>query len=48
VSPRQTGRTEVCGVEQARARLGQARAFLDVAELVGTEQDELATPSIAG
>jgi hypothetical protein len=34
-------------VEQARVRLAQARAFLEVAELVGTEQDELATPSVA-
>lgn len=34
-------------MEQARDRLSQARAFLEVAELVGTEQDELATPSVA-
>jgi len=47
VSPRQTGRTETCGDEQARTRLGQARALLEVAELVGADQDELATPSVA-
>jgi hypothetical protein len=47
VSPRHTGRTEICGVEQARTRLGQARAFLEVAELVGTDQDEPATPNVA-
>jgi len=36
----------MCEAEQARTRLGQARAFLEVAELVGTEQDELATPGV--
>ncbi|MGH3461603.1 MAG: hypothetical protein ACRDP9_09020 [Kribbellaceae bacterium] len=44
---RTTGRTEVCGAEQARLRIGQARAFLEVAELVGTDADELATPHVS-
>lgn len=47
MSPRQTGRTQACGRSQARTRLSQARAFLQVAELVGTEQDEVATPDVA-
>ncbi len=47
MSPRQTGRTETCGRQQAQTRLTQARAFLEVAELVGAEDDELATPSVA-
>ena len=34
-------------MEQARTRLGQARAFLEVAELVGAEPDELASPGVA-
>jgi hypothetical protein len=44
---RTTGRTEVSGAEQARLRIGQARAFLEVAELVGTDADELATPNVS-
>lgn len=47
MSPRQTGRTQTCDRSQARTRLSQARAFLEVAELVGTEQDEIATPDVA-
>jgi hypothetical protein len=47
MSPRQPGRTETCGLQQARIRLAQARAFLEVAELVGAENDELATPGVA-
>jgi hypothetical protein len=47
MSPRQPGRTETCGLKQARIRLAQARAFLEVAKLVGTENDELATPRVA-
>jgi hypothetical protein len=47
MSPRQPGRTETCGLPQARIRLAQARAFLEVAELVGAENDELATPGVA-
>jgi hypothetical protein len=47
VSPRPTGRSEACGLAQARLRLEHARAFLEVAELIGTETDELATPSVA-
>lgn len=36
---RLTGRTEVCGAEQARRRLARAKEFIDVAELVGDEND---------
>lgn len=36
---RATGRTESCGTEQARSRLGKAREFIEVAELVGDEDD---------
>jgi hypothetical protein len=45
--PRPTARSEPCGPDAARTRLGQAQAFLEVAELVGAESDELATPSVA-
>jgi hypothetical protein len=44
MSPRAGGRTQRCGAEDARNRLDQAKAFLEVAELVGAEQDNLATP----
>ena len=47
MSPRPTGRMEVCGKEQARTRLHQARAFLEVAEMVGADDDELATAGTA-
>jgi hypothetical protein len=47
MSPRPTGRTQLCGADHARVRLAQARAFLDVAEMIGAEQDELATPGTA-
>lgn len=47
MSPRPTSRTQVCGPTHARTRLSQARAFLEVAELVGTEQHEVATPHVA-
>lgn len=40
-------RTEPCTATQARLRLGQARAFLEVAELVATDDDDLATPNVA-
>jgi hypothetical protein len=40
VSPRASGRTQECGLAQARARLRQARAFFEVAELVGAEQPD--------
>jgi dihydroorotase-like cyclic amidohydrolase len=46
MTPRRTGRTQACGVREARTRMEHARAFLEVAELVGAEQDELATPSV--
>jgi hypothetical protein len=43
VSPR----TQACGPAEARVRLDQARAFLDVAELVGSDPDEVASPGVA-
>lgn len=46
MNPRRAGRTQRCGSEQARARWIQAGAFLEVAELVGVEEEELATPSV--
>lgn len=47
MSGRQTGRVQPCGRDEARSRLAQARAFLHVAELVGAEPDEMATPGVA-
>jgi hypothetical protein len=47
MSPRGGGRTQRCGTEDARNRLDQAKAFLEVAELVGAEQDNVATPGVA-
>ncbi|WP_145804826.1 DNA-binding protein [Kribbella amoyensis] len=41
------GRTEDCNRAQASVRLSQARAFLDVAQLVGAEDDELANDNVA-
>lgn len=40
-------RTGSCGPAEARVRLDQARAFLDVAELVGSDPDEVASPGVA-
>jgi hypothetical protein len=42
MSPRSVSRTQNCGEADGQVRLDQARAFLEVAELVGTEDDELA------
>lgn len=42
-----TGRTQECNRAQAIVRLDQARAFLEVAELVGAEDDELANDNVA-
>jgi hypothetical protein len=47
MSPRPVGRTQACNPEQARVRIEQAHAFLEVAKLVGTQEDELATPGVA-
>ena len=47
MSPRVAGRAEACGRREAQARLDQARAFLDVAKLVGEQDDDLATPNVA-
>jgi len=42
----QAGRTQECNRGQGIVRLSQARAFLEVAELVGTEEDELANDNV--
>jgi hypothetical protein len=47
MTPRPAGRTQACTIEQAPVRLGQARALLEVAELVGDDPDDLATPGVA-
>jgi hypothetical protein len=47
MSPQRAGRTQPCDRRDALTRLEHARAFLDVAELVGTDRDELATPSVS-
>ncbi|MGV9798678.1 hypothetical protein ACWDTP_11545 [Mycobacterium sp. NPDC003449] len=47
MSPRPGGRIEQCSASEALARLDQAKAFLDVAELAGGESDPLATPGVA-
>jgi hypothetical protein len=46
---RSAGRTQPCSVAQARTRLGHARKFLDVAELVASEGEDLeyASPAAA-
>lgn len=41
------GRTQACGSAQARTRAAQARSFLDVADLIAGEDDDLATPGTA-
>ncbi|GAA3141334.1 hypothetical protein JOF29_000538 [Kribbella aluminosa] len=41
------GRTEDCNRAQARVRLNQARAFLDVAELVEGEENDLSTDHVS-
>lgn len=43
----QSGRTQDCNRAQAAVRLSQARAFLEVAELVAAEDDELANDNVA-
>ena len=47
MNTRSTSRTAACSPAQATTRLDHARAFLDVAELVGEQDDELATPNVA-
>lgn len=42
-----TSRTTPCTPVEARTRLEQARAFLEVAELVAGGEDDLATPQVA-
>jgi len=41
MTPRGAGRTQPCSVAQARTRLGHARKFLDVAELVAGEGEDV-------
>ena len=41
------GRTQSCGVAEARVRTAQARKFLDTAELIHDVDDDLATPGVA-
>jgi hypothetical protein len=43
LSRRQVGRTTPCTKEQARVRRQQARAFIDVAEMVLDDQDQSLT-----
>lgn len=47
MNTRYTSRTAACSPAQATTRLDHARAFLDVADLVGEQDDELATPNVA-
>jgi hypothetical protein len=47
MTPRRATRTQQCDRRDARIRLEHARSFLDVADLVGTDRDELATPSVS-
>jgi hypothetical protein len=44
---RAAGRTQPCGPAQARTRLAQARKFLEVAELVATEDYEASLSAAA-
>jgi hypothetical protein len=44
---RRTGRTRPATVVDARARLGVARAYLDVAELVLDDRDRVEMPGVA-
>ena len=44
--PSTNRRTQACGRKDAAVRLEQARAFLDVAQLIGDQDDELATPNV--
>ena len=41
------GRTQTCGVTEARVRAAQARKFLETAELILDVDDDLATPGVA-
>ncbi|PZF83611.1 hypothetical protein [Jiangella anatolica] len=47
MNTRSTGRTAACSPAEATTRLVHARAFLEVADLVGEQDDELATPNVA-
>lgn len=39
-----SGRSQSCGITEARVRVSQARKFLDTAELILDVDDDLATP----
>lgn len=41
------GRTQTCGPAEARIRVAQARNFLETADLITGEDDDLATPGTA-
>lgn len=43
---RGVGRTQACGRNDAVTRLAQARAFLETAELVADDEDDLATANV--
>lgn len=47
MSAQRKPRTDTCGPAEARVRMDQALAFLEVAELVGDQDDDLATPNVA-
>jgi hypothetical protein len=47
MTPKALGRTQQCGRQQARVRLAQAKAFLEVAQLIDGEEDDLAHPGVA-
>lgn len=48
MTPRHSGRTQICGQPQAAARLAHANKFLDAAELVATDiEDDEANASVA-
>lgn len=46
--PTRSGRTRPCGKAEARKRLGDARKYLDTAELVATERDPESVNVAAG
>jgi hypothetical protein len=47
VSSRTQARAQPCQRGDARIRLEHAKAFLDAAELIGAEEDDVATPGVA-
>lgn len=47
MSPRPSGRTHPCNRADALIRIAHARAFLDTAHLVASDDDDLATHNVA-